>query len=42
MGSQKRTILCHWGWVVTITVFEKPSPATESCSRVSRVVASEE
>jgi hypothetical protein len=19
MGSQKRTILCHWGWVVTVT-----------------------
>jgi hypothetical protein len=20
MGSQKRTVLCHWGWIVTILV----------------------
>jgi hypothetical protein len=20
MGSQKRTVLCHWGWIVTIPV----------------------
>jgi hypothetical protein len=19
MGSQKRTVLCHWGWIVTAT-----------------------
>jgi hypothetical protein len=24
MGSQKRTILCHWGWVVTEKVEETP------------------
>jgi hypothetical protein len=26
MGSQKRTILCHWGWVVTngIRVIAQP------------------
>jgi hypothetical protein len=22
MGSQKRTILCHWGWVVTISTIQ--------------------
>jgi hypothetical protein len=21
MGSQKRTVLCHWGWVVTNTAY---------------------
>jgi hypothetical protein len=22
MGSQKRTVLCHWGWVVTLSLSE--------------------